>query len=241
MTLADAQLLDTSRGTLRRAPVERWLSVRWKIPGLSADKHRPLAHVRSRSTASPAVLATGTTFCAAAVANDSRVTIRISTACSLRTQCPVRRALELADRVYVNGATRVADQFCEDRLSQRTLVEILPQAQSLFDSKGRTGVDAEWAPRAQDGLQRRDLQLPAQRGGLGLALGCEAAGGLLGHVSNERGMNFGQPMLRWGFFQFDGDVDVHEHVVSQCRINFDNSNGIWPDRMSGLTQLAPFQ
>jgi hypothetical protein len=46
---------------LRRRPVVRDL----KIPGSSADKHRPLAHVRSSLTDSADVLATGTMLVAA--------------------------------------------------------------------------------------------------------------------------------------------------------------------------------
>ena len=63
------QLLDGLRLTERRGPVGG--SSRRKIPGRSALKHRPLAQVRSRSTDSAAVTATGTTFCAACTSGKS--------------------------------------------------------------------------------------------------------------------------------------------------------------------------
>ena len=41
------------------------------MPGRSADRHRPAAQFRRRSTDSPAVTATGTMFCAASISGTS--------------------------------------------------------------------------------------------------------------------------------------------------------------------------
>ncbi len=60
------QFTPGSRTTLRTRP-PLLPSVREYTPARSADRHRPEAHWRSPSILSPAVTATGTTFCAAIV------------------------------------------------------------------------------------------------------------------------------------------------------------------------------
>ncbi len=63
-------LLDASRLTLR-AGLCSVPPPREKIPSTSADKQRPLAQVRKRSTDSAAVRATGTMFVAASISDTS--------------------------------------------------------------------------------------------------------------------------------------------------------------------------
>jgi len=71
----NAQFTPGSRNTLRtRPPLPP--SDREYTPARSADRHRPEAHWRNPSIMSPAVTATGTTFCAAIVVRSRLVAER---------------------------------------------------------------------------------------------------------------------------------------------------------------------